>query len=114
MKPVDIAMLNERITFQKNTASVDRFGNHTNSWDDRFSCFCHVDTWQKEESGNEVIEDRVSITFECRYCPELEDITSTGYRIMFRGHAYNIISVDLMNYDKRTIRFKAEKELRYS
>ena len=110
MKPMDIGSMGERITFQKNCTSVDRYGNHVNGWQDYFTCSSHVDTWQKDESGDEVVKGVTQVTFICRYCPELAAVTSTGYRVLFRGQAYDILSVDPMNYDKNTIRFKAERK----
>ena len=106
-KPVEIGSLDARVTFQKNSASVDRFGNHTNSWEDYFTCHAFADTWQREESGDEVMKAAESLTFTCRYCPELSVVTSTGYRILFNGMAYDILSVDHMNYDRRSIKYKA-------
>ncbi len=109
-KPVDIGSMNERILFQKNETKVDRYGNHTNGWSDYFACHAHVDTWEKAEEGDEVIKGVAYVNFICRYCPELLPVTSTGYRIFFHGEAYDILSVDPMNYDRGTIRFKAEKK----
>ena len=109
-KPVDISSMNERILFQKHEAKVDRFGNHTNDWTDYFACHAHVDTWQRDEDGDEVVKGIAVVNFTCRYCPELLPITSTEYRISFQDEAYDILSVDPMNYDRGTIRFKAEKK----
>ena len=35
---MDVAMLNERVVFQKNELVTDRIGNHTNEWNDFYSC----------------------------------------------------------------------------
>ena len=53
-----------------------------------------------------------SVTFECRWCPELDAVTSTGFRILFRDEHYNILSVDPMNYQKQAVRFTCRKEKR--
>lgn len=107
-----IARFNERITIQKNTVQVDRYGNHTNVWEDYFSCSAYASTYTREEEGDAVVSDERSISFEVRYCSELSDITSTNYRIIFHGDAYNIASVDMMNYQRRTIRLLCRKEKR--
>ena len=107
-----IARFNQRITFQKNTVTVDKYGNHKNTWSDVYSCFAYVSTWQKEETGNEVIHEERSVTFEVRYCSELADLSSDRYQIVFAGDAYNIQSVDYMNYQKSVIRLKAERTIR--
>ena len=56
------------------------------------------------------MSDEESITFQVRYCPELAEVTSTGYRILFHDTVYNIRSVDRMNYRKQEIRFACRKE----
>ena len=35
---MNIAMLNEKVTFQKNEVVTDRIGNHTNAWTDYYTC----------------------------------------------------------------------------
>ena len=39
---MEIALLNERITFQRNSVLTDRIGSHTSSWNDEFSCYATV------------------------------------------------------------------------
>ena len=107
-----IEKLNERITIQQNAASVDKYGNHKQSWTDYFTCSCYASTYVKEENEGVVTTDERSITFEVRYCPELAGITSTGYRVVFHGETYNIESVDMMNWQRKTIRLKCRKEAR--
>ena len=107
-----ISRRNERITFQENLVTIDRYKNHVSEWSDYFSCYAYADTYQDSEDGNEVISEDRRITFETRYCPELSTVTSTGYRIIFRGEPYNILSVDMMNYQRQTIRFSCKREKR--
>ena len=108
----EIARLGERITFQKNSVVADKYGNHKNAWEDYFTCHAYVSTWQKEETEGATTNEERSVTFEVRYCSELSDITSDKFQVLFRGEAYNILSVDMMNYGKRTSRLKAERVLR--
>ena len=107
-----IAKLNSRITIQKNAVTIDEYRNHTNTWADYFSCAAYADTYAADEDGNEVKTEERSITFHVRYCPELACVTSTGYRIVFNGEMYNIISVDMMNYQRREIRLSCRREKR--
>ena len=107
-----IEKLTERITFQHCTQSVDRFGNHVNVWIDFFTCSAYANTFVSEENDGAVITDDRTIIFEVRYCSELQHLTSTEYRIVFRGDAYNILSVDMMNYRRKQIHVKAQKEKR--
>ena len=36
---MDIALMNVRITFQKNEVVTDKIGNHKNAWSDFYSCY---------------------------------------------------------------------------
>mgnify|MGYP002624458249 FL=1 len=107
---MNIARLNERITLQKNEVVTDQYGNHKTVWTDWFTCFAYADTYEKEESGGSVTtdEERV-VTFEIRYCMALSDISSTRCRVLFRGSAYNVEAVDMMNYLKKSIRLKCRR-----
>ena len=105
-----IARLSERISIQKNEVYMDKYGNHKDGWKDWLSCFAYADTYAKDESnsGATTNEERI-VTFEIRYSAKLSDISSTGYRVLFRGSAYDIVSADMMNYSKRSIRLKCRR-----
>ena len=105
-----ISLLNEKILFQKNSVVSDVIGNHKNVWEDYYSCFATIggeSRNEKAEAGQTI--DDVGITFTVRYCSQLVDIVSTGFRILFRGEIYNILSVDHMNYKKKSLKFRCEK-----
>lgn len=76
------------------------------------SCYAYASTYTANEDGDVVVSEEESITFQVRYCPELAEVTSTGYRILFHDTVYNIRSVDRMNYQKQEIRFACRKEKR--
>ena len=104
-----IARFTERITFQKNTAVTDKYENHTTQWVDYFSCYTYASTYQYDkEKDSEVIREEQTISFEVRYCSELKNLNSIQYRVVFHGSVYNIISVDMMNYQFRTIRVRCK------
>lgn len=107
-----IARKNVRIMFQKNEVIVDEYKNHINKWKDFFICFAYANTYTAQETGEEVTYENRSIIFETRYCPELTLVTSTEYRILFNGEAYDIISIDMMNYQNQTIKFTCRREKR--
>ena len=107
-----IARKNSRITFQKNAIIVDKYKNHINTWYDYFTCFAYANTYTAQETGDEVTYEERSINFETRYCPELAMVTSTNYRVLFNGEVYNILSVDPVNYQNKTIKFLCHKEKR--
>ena len=105
----EIARFNERIVFQRNTVTVDRYNNHVNTWTDYFSCYTYASTYQqdREENGVVVREDQ-TITFEVRYCSELKVLDSIHFRVLFHGDVYNIQTVDMMNYQRKTIKVRCK------
>lgn len=110
---MDIAALNVRITFQKNTACVDKYQNHTNQWKDCFSCWATASmTGGGEVDASATTDETETTDFTCRYCSELSEVSSTGYRIMARGVIYNILSVNQMGFKNNSLKFHCEKERR--
>ncbi len=107
-----IARKNVRITFQKNEVYADRYKNRLQRWSDYFTCAAYADTYAAHEGGDAVVSEEKSVSFECRWCPELSAVTTTEYRILFSGEPYNILSVDAMNYQRRSIRFTCRREKR--
>ncbi|MCR4628081.1 MAG: phage head closure protein [Clostridium sp.] len=108
-----IALLNEKVTFLKNTVKTDAVGNHTNDWEEYYRTFATIggegpaSSKEKEIAGN-TVED-VSMTVTVRYCEKIAPITSTGYRIQFRDECYDIVNVDHLNYKKKSLKFCCRK-----
>lgn len=110
---MDVALLNERVTFQRNEAVVDGVGNHMNVWTDYYTCAATIggeglaSSGETQEAGM-TVED-VSMTVTVRYCRKAVDIMSTGCRVLLRGEVYDIVNVDHMNFKKRTLKFTCRK-----
>lgn len=106
-----IARFTERITFQKNQTVTDKYQNHTASWVNYFSCYTYASTYQYDKEKDGVVtQEEQTITFEVRYCSELRNLDSIHYRVVFHGSVYDIIAVDMMNYQCRTIRVRCKLE----
>ena len=104
-----IDKLNERLTIEKSKAYTDKAGNHRNTWEEYLACFTYASTYEAQESGDEVRQENRSIVFTVRWCRETAAVTSTGYRIRFRGDVFNILSADPMNCQKKEIRLHCRK-----
>ena len=107
---MNVASMNERITFQKHIVEADEIGNRINTWADYFSCWAAVansklNVNEKEEAAQTLEQERLDFTV--RYCPQTSVITSTEYRIIFREHIYNIDHVDNMKFKKQSLKFSA-------
>ena len=110
---MDIALLNVKITVQKNETVVDAIGNHKNAWTDYHICFATVSgEGGSEKSVAGLAVDDSDISFTVRYCKALADLDVTKYRVLFEGSLYNIVSFDHMNYKKKCLKLKCEKARR--
>ncbi len=100
-----IARFNKRITIQKNTTVVDKYKNHTPAWVDYYKCSAYASTYNHDQEAQSagVTKQEQTINFEVRYCSELRDLTSDDYRVVFNGCIYDIIAIDMMNYQSETI-----------
>ena len=107
---METALLNVRITFQKNEVVADGIGNHKTKWTDYYSCLDSV----SGESGSEknvaanTLYDS-DLAFTVRYCKALKDADSTKFRVVFNGELYNITFVDHMNYKNKCLKFRCRK-----
>ncbi|MCD8049815.1 MAG: phage head closure protein [Clostridia bacterium] len=65
-----ISLFNEKITFEKNTVTVDENANHKNEWSEYFTCHVYADTsgakGEKESAGITVTES--GLIFTLRFC----------------------------------------------
>ena len=106
---MNVASMNERITFQRQAVSVDEIGNRINTWSDYFSCWAavssasRVNASEKDEAAQTLEQNRLNFTV--RRCSQTSVITSTEYRIIFRERIYNISNVDSVK--KQSLKFTA-------
>lgn len=107
---MDIALLNVSITFQKNAVVIDAIGNHKNEWADFYSCHATVSgEGGKEASTAGTVVDDSDISFTVRYCQKVSELNNTEFRVLFGGEIYNILSVDHMNFKRKSIKVKCQK-----
>ena len=107
-----IDKLNERITIQQSKHMTDKVGNHRTAWVDYYTCFAYASTYEAQEDEGEVTAEQKSVVFRVRWCSEVNKLTSTGFRVLFRGELYDITSVEPMNYNKKTIKLHCRLERR--
>lgn len=107
---MDIALLNVRITFQKNETIIDKYGNHKNEWVDYYTCHATV----SGEGGSEqsVAANTLynsDVAFTVRFCKKLKNADPTKLRIVFGDELYDITFIDHMNYKNECLKFRAKK-----
>ena len=110
---MDIAAMNERVTFQQNETVTDSYGNHKNTWTEYFTCFATIsgENGQEQAVVGETVEN-TDMNVTVRYCEETAAITSTRFRIVFHDELYDILGVDHLSFKKHAIKFKCRKERR--
>ena len=107
---MEVALLNVRITFQRNETISDAIGNHRNEWKDYYSCYATVSGEsgsEKNVAANTYYDS--DLAFTVRYCKALRNVEPTKMRIIFEGEIYNITFIDHMNYRKKSIKFRCQK-----
>ena len=110
---MEIALLNVKVTFQKNSVVADDIGNRKNVWEDYYTCHATVSGeggQEKAAAGLTVAES--DLAFTVRFCKRAAEVTADGFRILFGGEIYNITAVDHMNYKKKALKFRCEKARR--
>ena len=110
---MDIALMNEKVVFQKCSVVVDRIGNRRNEWTDEYCCFATIGgeglaSSREAEAAGTVVED-VGMTVTVRYCKKASEIGSTTHRLIFQGEIYDIINVNHMNFKKKCLKFSCRK-----
>ena len=98
---MNIAGLRVRITVQKNTAMVDRIGNHTSEWTDYLSCWATAvpsgkSAEETQEAGTTHEADRLEFTV--RWSSETASINSKQYRVLLGDRIYDILNIDEMGF----------------
>ena len=102
--------LTQRVIFQRQVVKVDEIGNHVDEWEDCYASWASVTTSalkteEKQEAGQTLENERLDFTV--RWCSQTAEITSTGYRIIFKERIYNIDRVDNADFSNRAIKFSA-------
>ena len=107
---MNVALLNVRITVQKNEVVVDSIGNHKNTWTDWYSCYATVSSESpNEDTDAGMIVDNSKIDFTIRWCRNAAEIAADKHRVFYGGSTYNILGIDHMNFKKKSIKLKCQK-----
>ena len=107
---MDIALLNQKITIQKNTVVVDDIGNHISKWDDFYSCYATISGESPNESTSAgTVVDNTKADFTVRWCKAVSEFTSDKYRVVYADEIYNILGIDHQNFKKKSVKLKCQK-----
>ena len=100
---MNIALMNEKVIFQKCSVVKDGIGNHRNEWTEDYCCFATIGgeglaSSREAETAGTVVED-AGMTATVRSPPSS----------LFRDQVYDIVSVDHLNYKKKCLKFTCRK-----
>ena len=110
---MDVALLNRKITIQKNTVVTDAIGNHTNKWEDFYSCYAAISGESPNESTSAgMVVDNTKADFSVRWCKAVSEVTPDGYRVVYNGEIYNVLGIDHQNFKKKSVKLKCQKARR--
>lgn len=103
---MDIARLNVRIEVQRRENASDAIGNRKSEWRTAHSCRATVSAegGRQEAQGGVAAADVSEIAFTIRWCRAVEEIDNTGWRVVFRGRAYDITGVDHMGFRRECVK----------
>ena len=107
---MNIELLNVRIFISKNEVVTDSIGNRKNLWTEYYTCYATISAEAgKEETDAGLLVDDSKVDFTIRWCKKTAAITSTGFRVEFNDELYDILSVDHMNFKRKSIKLKCQK-----
>ena len=105
-----VNLLNERITLLANTVTADEIGNYKHDWKEVYSCYATISNESPQETTDHgVTYDDSKIDFTIRYSSEVKQLSSLNYRIVFKEQMYNILGIDHMNYQKKSIKLHCQR-----
>ena len=98
---------------QKSTVTVDEIGNHKAEWQDFYTCFATAGNESpSEDTAAGTVVDNSKINFTIRWCKLVSEVDSTGCRVKCDGEIYNILGIDHMNFNKKSVKLKCQKARR--
>lgn len=106
---MNIASLNQNVIFQKLSAVTDAFGNHTNRFENYYSCHAIMSGSGNETEAAGQTSPKETADFTVRWCKALNVVSPDAFRILSDGKIYNILYVDLMGGRRRTLKFHCER-----
>ena len=110
---MNIALLNTKITIEKQQFVTDKIGNHKNEWRAYHSCYATI-SGEGAKSGSEGLAagtevDHDDCCFTVRWCDALKSVTPTGYRITWEDQIYDIVSIDHLSNKKKALKMRCRK-----
>lgn len=91
--------------------TIQKIDETTEEWQDMWNVHARVNkTRGSEQTASGATQSRASLTFEVRYFKQLADIffNTQIYRILYAGHAFNIVDYDDYMEMHKTVKLTAD------
>ena len=107
---MNIALLNKKVTIEKQQVTVDKVGNHINDWKAYHRCYATI----SGEGGQEVIaagtvNDHADCHITVRWCSKLRAVSTINYRVVMDDEIYDILSIDHLSNKRKALKFRCRK-----
>ncbi len=97
----------ERVEIQKCINTTDRFCNHKQEWETHYIGHAYVNMLSGAEYwAAAAVRAESTLQFVLRWHPLLNNIASDKYRLLWRGKAYNITSIDNVQFANKTVKIR--------
>lgn len=98
----------ELVVIEKSGHAEDDIGNQIPSWTEYYRGYAYMNNLSGSEYWEAAqTQSQNTIMFVFRYHPLLGAMNTKEYRLMHRGKAYNITSIDNVQYKNETVKIRA-------
>lgn len=98
----------ELVVIEKSGYAEDDIGNQIPSWTEYYRGYAYMNNLSGSEYWEAAqTQSQNTIMFVFRYHPLLDAMNTKEYRLMHRGKAYNITSIDNVQYKNETVKIRA-------
>lgn len=101
----------ESVTIEKHTITEDEIGNQQAAWAEYYKGYAYMNNLSGSEYWEAAqTQSQNTVMFILRYHPLLAKMDTKQYRLLHRGQAYNITSIDDVQYRHETVKIRAMKK----
>lgn len=98
----------ELVVIEKSGYAEDDIGNQIPSWTEYYRGYAYMNNLSGSEYWEAAqTQSQNTIMFVFRYHPLLGAMNTKEYRLVRRGKAYNITSIDNVQYKNETVKIRA-------
>lgn len=101
-------VFNRKIIIQKLATTTNENGFQKEKWIDWKPIWAKVNNLHGKEFWEaKAVQAETTVVFEIRYSKEIEGIDTKKHRLLFDSREFNIVFIDNVLYQNRTLKIKA-------